>query len=161
MAKFGGEKTGLQGIEAAVVAFNLVVILLGLAVIANNAHGLSHGLVVSCYGASFSAGPKILSRIEAESSCVPHTSGLFPSILRLGEVLSPMRLASILNNNEVVLAGESKYRIHISGLAVDMDRNDSGHGHLQLPVNERGGFRVQRTLMLEVLFKLARIHTVR
>src|SRR5713226_4081109 len=143
MAKFGGEKTGLQGIEAAVVAFDLVIILLGLAVIAKNAHGLSHGLVVSGYGTSFSARAKILSGIKAERGSVAHTSRFFPCVCRLGEVLSAVRLASIFDNNEFVFASESKYRIHISGLAIDMDRNDGGHGRLQLAVNERAGFRVQ------------------
>src|SRR6267154_5616687 len=160
MAKFGGEKAGLQSIEAAVVAFDLVVILLGLAVIAKNAHGLSHGLVVSGYGTCFSARPKILSRIKAERSCVAHTSRFFPRVCGLGKVLSPMRLASILDNDEIIFASESKNWIHISGLAINMNRNDSGYGRLQLPMDEPAGFRVRGALMLEVLFQLARIQTI-
>src|SRR5258707_5494386 len=72
-----------------------------------------------------------------------------------------MCLASILDNNEVVFASESKYWIHVSGLAVDMDRNDGGHGRLQVPVDEPAGFRVCGTLTLKVLLKFARIHAIR
>src|SRR5258705_13043078 len=72
-----------------------------------------------------------------------------------------MCLASILDNNEVVFASESKYWVHVSGLAVDMDRNDGSHGRLQVPVDEPAGFRVCGTLTLEVLLKFARIHAIR
>src|SRR3982074_1337066 len=72
-----------------------------------------------------------------------------------------MCLASILDNNEVIFASESKYWVHFSGLAVDMNRNDGGHGRLQVPVDEPTGFRVCGTLTLEVLLKFARIHAIR
>src|SRR5258707_10648927 len=42
-----------------------------------------------------------------------------------------------------------------------MDRNDGGHGRLQVPVDEPAGFRVCGTLTLEVLLKFARIHAIR
>src|SRR6266436_3664735 len=160
MAQLGGDKAGLESIEAAVITFDLVVILLGLTVVAKYAHGLSHGLVVSGYGTCFSARAKILSRIKAECGCVAHASRFFPRVCGLGKVLSPMRLASILDNDEIIFASESKNWIHISGLAINMNRNDGGYGRLQLPMDEPAGFRVRGALMLEVLFQLARIQTI-
>src|SRR5258707_10174094 len=65
VAKFDGKETGLQRIEATVVAFDLVIILLRLAVVAKHAHGPGHAFVVGGYPPSFSTRSAACPWVEA------------------------------------------------------------------------------------------------
>src|ERR1035437_10069837 len=75
MAEFHTEKTSLHRIEATVVAFDIVVILFGLAVLAQHAHLTSHFFVVRSSGAAFSARSKIFAGVEAECTDMSHGAG--------------------------------------------------------------------------------------
>src|ERR1700741_727528 len=78
--KLYGQPSGLDGIESTVVALNIVVILLRLAVIANHLHALSHLFIIGRDGATFAAGTKILSRIKTERSRLADGARFFPSV---------------------------------------------------------------------------------
>src|SRR5580700_3687341 len=101
MAKFDSEKTGLHGVEAAVVALDVVVILFRLAMLAQHAHLASHFFVIRGRGAAFSTGAKILTGIEAERADMPHGTCFSPAILFLGEIFRAMGLAGIFNHDEL------------------------------------------------------------
>src|ERR1700730_6973611 len=99
MTKFDREKTGLHGVEAAVVAFDIVVILFRLAMLAQHAHLTSHFFVIGGSCAAFSAGSKILTRVETERADMPHGTCFSPAILFLGEIFRAMGLAGIFNHD--------------------------------------------------------------
>ncbi len=75
-----GQPAGLDGIEPAIIALHVVIILLRLAVITNHLHALGHRLVISCDGSAFTASTEILSGVKAECSSFADGSCLFPGI---------------------------------------------------------------------------------
>ena len=98
----------MDRIQAAVIAFHFVIILLALAMVAQHAYLASHGCVVGGHRAAFSARTEILSRIEAECRRDTHGTGFSPAILAFREILSAVGLAGVLNHHQVVLFGDGQ-----------------------------------------------------
>src|SRR6516164_3258512 len=80
VAQFDGQPASLNGIQSTVVTFEIVVILLRLAVIADHLHAQSHGFIVCGNGSGLTASPEILSWVEAESSSLSDGACFSPSI---------------------------------------------------------------------------------
>src|SRR6266849_5274324 len=80
VAKLNRQPTGLHRIEPSIVAFDVVVVLLCLAMITNHLHPLGQGFVIGRDRASFTTSAKILSGIKAESRCLANRACFFPSI---------------------------------------------------------------------------------
>ena len=72
MAELHAEQACLQSVEPPVVSLDVVIILLGLAVIAQDAHLACHFFAIRRDRASFSASAEILSRIKTKSRGVAH-----------------------------------------------------------------------------------------
>src|SRR5689334_5794851 len=160
VAKLCREKPRLQCIETAVEAFDVVIILLRLAVITKHLDGAGYRFIVRGHSAGFAARSKILARIEAERSGITNTSRLVPSTGCLGIVLGAVRLARILNDNQVVLATEFKNWIHIGHLPVKVNGYDGRYRRLHLSMHELAGFCVHRALLLKILRKLSWVHAI-
>src|SRR5271165_7691485 len=98
MTQLYGEKARLQGIKATVVALNIVIILLGLAMIADHAHLAGDFFVIGGGCSGFAASPEILARVEAESTDLPDGAGFAPAIFFLREIFRAVSLAGIFHN---------------------------------------------------------------
>src|ERR1700674_275269 len=98
VAKFHREPSRLNGVQPTIVAFDIVVILFRLAVVADHLHPLRHSLIVCRDSSALATGSQILAGIKTESSRLPHRTGTLPGIFLLREVLSAVRLARIFND---------------------------------------------------------------
>src|SRR5258708_23069685 len=78
----------------------------------------------------------------------------------MGEVLRTMRLARILNHNQLVLRGQVQDRVHVGHLTVKVHGDPSRHRLPQLLVNKTTRTGVQNAPGLKVLAQLFRIHGV-
>src|SRR6202035_5534804 len=122
--EFCVQQPSLKCVQSAVVAFNVVVILLGLAMVAQHADFLCEAGIVGGHRASFAAGPQVLSRIEAEGCRAAHRSGLHPAILLARKIFGSVSLAGVLDYEETEPLRQFLNRIHVDGLSVEVDRND-------------------------------------
>ena len=84
-------------------------------------------LVIGGDGSRFTDGAEILSGIEAEGRGVAHRPGLAPAALLLREVPGAMRLAGILDDDEVVPGRQVEDGIHVGHLPVEMRGDDCRH----------------------------------
>src|ERR1700722_1233998 len=66
MSKFHMQETRLKCIQAAVVPFDIVIVLLRLSVVSENLHFVGQGLVIGRGRSSFSASAEILAWIKTE-----------------------------------------------------------------------------------------------
>src|SRR6185503_16027908 len=66
VAKLDAEERGLQRIEPAVVAFELMVVLLRLSVVTDHADVFRDGFIVGGHRTRFTAGAEVLARVKAE-----------------------------------------------------------------------------------------------
>ena len=96
-------------------------------------------LVVGRDGSRFAAGAQVLAGIEAERRGCAQRPGLAPALLLAREVLGAVRLAGILDDQQVVLAGEIQDRIHVGHLPVQVHRHDRGHRPAGAPVARTPG----------------------
>src|SRR5262250_1469928 len=68
------KNSALNGIQASIVAFEVVIILLCLAMVAQHAAVRRNRSVVGCDRAPFAASSQVFARIKAEGSDTPHRS---------------------------------------------------------------------------------------
>src|ERR1700683_985113 len=120
MTEFHAQDARLQGIEASVVALDIVIILLRLTVLAQHAHFLGDRFTVGGFRARFAASTQILSWVKAESRGVAHGAGFPPAIFLLRKILGAMSLAGVFHHNQVVATREIEERIHVRSLSVNM-----------------------------------------
>src|SRR6266481_4581559 len=90
MPQLHRQPAGLYGVQATIIPFDVVVILLRLTVIANHFHASCHGFIVRGYRTRFTASTQILSRIEAERRRFAHGTYALPGILLSREVFRAM-----------------------------------------------------------------------
>src|SRR5438270_8646875 len=124
MAELYMENSGLNGIESSVVAFDFVVVLARLPMVAQHANSGCDVLIMRCDRACLAAGPKILARIKAESSCFADGSRLLPALVFLRKVPRAMGLARILDHQQIVFVGQCEQWIHICHVPVKVNRDD-------------------------------------
>src|ERR1700727_1490451 len=120
MFEFDVQKPSLDRVQSAVIAFDVVIVLLGLAVIAKHTHAGRDGGIVRGGCTSFPACPKILAWVKAESGRVAHRPGLLPAVLPSRKVLRTVCLAGILDNKNAILVRQLKNSVHVSHLAIEM-----------------------------------------
>src|SRR6266480_4819591 len=101
-----------------------MVILFRLAMIAYHLHTLCHLLIVGGDGSRLATRTEILARIKTERGCVTHRAGLSPSSILLRKVFSPVCLAGIFNDNQVVLLSKVEDRVHLRRLSVKVYWNN-------------------------------------
>src|SRR5208337_2286098 len=99
MPELHAQYPGLDRIEPSVVSFDIVVILLSLAVVADHAALAGNFFIVGGYGAGLAASTQVFARIEAESARGPDRSGLFPAFCAFGVIFGPMRLAGVFDHD--------------------------------------------------------------
>src|ERR1700723_3141856 len=104
MTEFYAQDARLQGIEASVVALDIVIILLRLAVFAKHAHFLGDRFTVGGCRARFAACAQILSWVKAEGRSVAHRAGFPPAIFLLRKILGAMSLTGVFHHDQVVAA---------------------------------------------------------
>src|SRR6267143_6374964 len=127
MPELSPQKAGLDGIEPAIVAFNVVEIFFRLAMVTQQPAGLSQLFIIGCNSAGLPASAQVLARIEAERRRMAHGPGLAPTVFLLREILRALGLARIFNHFKIVLGGQIKNRVHIGHLPIKMYRNDYSH----------------------------------
>src|SRR5579862_305175 len=160
MTQFHAEPSRLDRIETAVIALDVVIILLRLAVIANHLHPLGHFFIVGDCGARFSARSKILARVETERRRSAHGAGLFPGAFLARKILCAMRLAGIFDHHQAVLFGQSENRIHVGGLAIEVNWNYCRNDAPGSLLDQLAQTRVKRAPVFQVLPQTFRIHGV-
>src|ERR1035441_7726197 len=79
MLQLHRQDASLDRVQAAVIAFDLVIVLAILAMVAEHADFLRQLGIVGGYRAGFSAGPEVLARIEAEGCGPAHGAGFSPT----------------------------------------------------------------------------------
>src|SRR5271163_3094642 len=135
-----------------------MLILAGLAMIAQQAHLLRQRLVVRRNRSGFSTGAQILPWVEAESGRMAHRTCFSPAVFFFRKVLCAVCLAGVLNDDKSVAASQFENAIHVSGLSVNMHRNHRCDGCLERPVKWSAGFAVHVAFLLEVFLKSGGIH---
>ena len=117
-------------------------------------------LVVGGDGAGFAAGAQILAGIEAERCGVSHRPGLAPAGFLLREILRAVRLAGILDEDEVVPSRQLEERVHVGDLPIQMHRNDGRHRAASALAHHPTRPPVGGALGLQVDSQLLGIHRV-
>src|SRR5260370_37641155 len=130
MTEFHRQPSRLNRLQQAVIAFDVVVVLFCMAVVANQLHSSSHVRVVCGGGSGFSARAQIFARIEAESRGFSHRSCELPGVIFLGKILRPVRLTRILDYEEVVPRRKLQDWVHVRSLAVQMNGHNSSDATL-------------------------------
>src|SRR4051812_34562684 len=102
MLEFHSENSRLNGVQAAVVAFHLVVVLLRLAVITEHSNFTGDGLVIRGHSARFATGAKIFPWIKTKGCSLAHRTSFTPPPLSPRIVLSAVSLAGVLDHHYVV-----------------------------------------------------------
>src|SRR5690606_32785592 len=130
----------LQGVEAAVVAEHLVVVLALAAVGAEHAGLLGDVVVVGGDEAAVAEGAEVLAGEEAVGAHVPHRSGL-----ALAAVPGAERLRAVLDDLQAMTLGYGEDRVHLRGSAVEVHREDRlrarrDRGLYQARVDVEGAF---------------------
>src|SRR5438270_5948718 len=103
MEQFGMQDSRLDRVQPSVVPLYVVIILFHLPVIAQHLDSFSEARIIGGDSAAFPACAKILPWVKAERGCTPHGSGLHPAVESLREILSAVRLASVLYHCETVV----------------------------------------------------------
>src|SRR5713101_2576605 len=150
MLKFYMKESRLNGVQAPVIAFDIVIVLLRLAVIADHANLGSERFVIGRDCSRFSASAKVLARIKTECRGAADRASGQPAILFAGEVLRSVGLTGIFDHDEIEAVRKFKDGVHVGHLPVEMDGNDSCDWASAAPADEfsRGVFR---TLLLKIL----------
>ena len=123
------QNRSLEPVHPVVIAqLSIPELLAGiLAMIAQLAQFLGQSIVISDDAASVAVRPKVLARIETEAPGVAQGSG------RPFLVARPLSLGRILHHRQTALCCQLQQRVHVCGLAVDVDRYD-GPGPVRDPV---------------------------
>src|SRR5690348_1004892 len=108
-------------------------------------------LVVGSNRAAFATRAKVLAGIKTERSCLAYPACGQPSILLFREILCTVRLASILNHDQVVLLCDFRNRIHVGHLTVEMHRYHGCDGLAEYLMNVASGCWIKRALRLKIL----------
>ena len=109
------EHRGLDGIETAVIALDVVKIFLRLPVIPDHADLLRHLFVLGHDGAGLAEGAEVLAGVEAKAAGCAQGSCFFAF------VRGAVGLAGVFDDNEVELASDFEDRVHVGRLAVKVD----------------------------------------
>src|SRR5260370_2191918 len=102
VTKLHGQDSCLDGIESAVIPFDIVEILLRLAMFTQHSDLARHLFIVCCHRSGFATGAKVLSRVKAEGSGTAHRPRFPPTALSFGKVFRAMGLASVFDHDQVV-----------------------------------------------------------
>ncbi len=79
----------MNRVQPAVVAFDIVIVLFRLAVIAKHAHALGHRFVIGSDGAAFATSPEILAWIEAKGGREADRSSFSPAFPSVEKYSAP------------------------------------------------------------------------
>src|SRR5439155_18253994 len=101
MAKLRTQYTRLDSVEPAVVPLDVVEVFPRLAVVAQHLAAPRQSLVVGRDGSRLAASTQILAGIEAERCGAAHRARLTPAFLLLREILRTVRLAGVLDDDQV------------------------------------------------------------
>src|SRR5207245_7369006 len=117
------QESGLDCIQPPVIAFDVVVVLHCLSMIADHLYLLRQARIVRSDCARLPTGPQILAWVKAECRRPAHRAGLHPAIALAGKIFSAVGLAGVFDHDEIVLLRNLKNRIHVGSLAIKMYRN--------------------------------------
>src|SRR5215472_690275 len=106
MTELDREPARLNGIEPTVVSFDVVVILLRLAVIAKHSQPRGHIFVVRGNRTTLSESAEILAWIEAERCGFSDGPSVAPGLGLLRKILRAVRLASVFDDHQIVFLGQ-------------------------------------------------------
>lgn len=118
VAELRAQERGLQFVEARVDADKLVVVFLFAAVIAQHAERPRKLFVIRHDGAGVAEGTEILCRVKAETACVAERARHRAAEFRA------MRLGTVLDEAQAVRLRDAADRVHLRGLAIEMDDHD-------------------------------------
>src|SRR6185295_17301116 len=80
MPELRPQKAGLNGIKTAIIAFNVVIVLLRLPVVTQQPAGLSQLFIIGCNRAGLSACAQVLAWVKAERRRMAHRPSLAPTV---------------------------------------------------------------------------------
>src|ERR1019366_2537609 len=112
------QNRALKTFHSVVETLDVVVVLRLLSPVAHHPHGLGILIVVGNDGAALSICAQILAGIETETSQVAEQTAAATF------VFGTMRLRRILDDHEIVLAGDLQNRTHVCWLPMQMDRKN-------------------------------------
>src|SRR5262249_31671917 len=108
----------LKTVHSVVVSHLIIEVPMGLSLISKPAGPISDFVIVCNHRATLSVSPKILARIEAETSDSADAAHTLPAIERA------VSLTGILDHWDAELVRNSDYCSYVGGHAVQMDRNN-------------------------------------
>ena len=117
VSQLHAQHCSLQSVKTAIVAAEQVLIFFLLTVVAQHLQTSRDPPVIGDHYPAIAIGPQVFSGIEAESCCVPQRA-CPPSF-----VARPVGLASVFNNDQSMFVREFTNRIHVRGMAVQVDGN--------------------------------------
>src|SRR5437867_554620 len=160
MTKLHPQDASLDGVEPAVVPLDVVEVFPRLAVIAEHLAAPRQLLVVGGDRSRLSTGAQVFSRIEAECRGAAHRPGLAPAVLLLRKVLRTVRLAGVLDDDEVVLGRQLQDGVHVGHLPVQVHRDDRCHWATSALAHHPAPWQTWCAFGLQVGAQLLRIYVV-
>ncbi len=88
----------MNRVQTSVVAFDVVVVLLCLAMIPHHLYLVGEIGIVGGDGPGFAAGAQIFPRVKTERGCASHGARLHPAIVFAGKIFGAVCLASVFNH---------------------------------------------------------------
>ena len=119
MLQLDAKDRSLQGVQTAVEAELLVMILAASSMDPKHAHMLGQVVIIGGHHAAVAIGTEVLGGKEAETPDVPHATRL------VSFVSGPEGLSTILHYLETVLTRKLEQRVHVTTLPIQVYRDDS------------------------------------
>src|SRR5690606_1670533 len=121
IAKLDRKDGSLDSVQPTIAALELVIVLVDTAMVGDHAALPRQSFIIARDGSAIAIGAQVLSRIETERSSMPDGTDT-PAL-----VFGAMRLRAVFDKLQARLMGHFHERIHVTWMAVEMDRDD-GNG---------------------------------
>src|SRR5262249_21214697 len=125
MRQFHFENCGLQFVEPEIAANKLMLIMRFHTVVPANAHSIGELFVLTQDHSRVSRGAEIFRWIKTEAAGIAHCPGFHWPVLE--RALGPHRLGCILDHEQIVVARDGAYFIHLTAQTKEVDWNESAN----------------------------------
>src|ERR1039458_2154681 len=136
MSQLHTQDSSLDCIETSVVSLDIVVILLGLAMIAQHLSGVGNARIIGGDCPPFATGSQVLPRVKTECSGTAYRTSFEPPTVLSRKVFSAVSLACVFNDDQAILLCQIENWVHIHHLPIKVNRDDGGHQPITPVANE-------------------------